>query len=323
MSSLHNFINVRNLTLEQQRVYIMYVNQYELISNQIDTLYEMLSDIRANITDLQTNSRRNRFDIRTIISDSHINRDMINRDIINRDIINRDGNINNDIQNRNNFTNTENTTTTSTTNITQNISPIERFLTNFFNTPIHSLHIPVSSVQINDNNLIHLTSEQINNASRLVRYNEIENPTCDRCSISLLEFNNDDNVRQILYCGHIFHENSLQEWFRRNTVCPLCRYDILNNNIPSSLQENNSSNSFSNDINSSLSTLVETNIDVNNPQFISVLNEVTQMIMNRYSNRNENTNVNTNENTNENTVSDSGSYTESDTGSDIDDISIS
>ena len=305
MSSLHNFINVRNLTIEQQRVYVMYVNQYDLISNQIDTLFEMLSDIRANITDLQTNSRSNSFDIRTIISDSNINRDMINRDIINRDIINRDRDSD---RNRNNSTNN---TTTSTTNITQNTSPIERFLTNFFNTPIGSLHIPVSSVQTN-NNIIHLTSEQINNASRLVRYNEIENPTCDRCSISLLEFNNDDNVRQILYCGHIFHENSLQEWFRRNTVCPLCRYDILNNNIPTSLQENYSSDSFSNDINSSLSTLVGTNIDVNNPQFISVLGEVTQMIMNRYTNRNENTN--------ENTGSDSGSYTESSTDSDIDDI---
>lgn len=305
MSSLHNFINVRNLTIEQQRVYVMYVNQYDLISNQIDTLFEMLSDIRANITDLQTNSISNSFDIRTIISDSNINRDMINRDIINRDIINRDRDSD---RNRNNSTNN---TTTSTTNITQNTSPIERFLTNFFNTPIGSLHIPVSSVQTN-NNIIHLTSEQINNASRLVRYNEIENPTCDRCSISLLEFNNDDNVRQILYCGHIFHENSLQEWFRRNTVCPLCRYDILNNNIPTSLQENYSSDSFSNDINSSLSTLVGTNIDVNNPQFISVLEEVTQMIMNRYTNRNENTN--------ENTGSDSGSYTESSTDSDIDDI---
>lgn len=307
MSSLHNFINVRNLTIEQQRVYVMYVNQYDLISNQIDTLFEMLSDIRANITDLQTNSISNSFDIRTIISDSNINRDMINRDIINRDIINRDRDSDSD-RNRNNSTNN---TTTSTTNITQNTSPIERFLTNFFNTPIGSLHIPVSSVQTN-NNIIHLTSEQINNASRLVRYNEIENPTCDRCSISLLEFNNDDNVRQILYCGHIFHENSLQEWFRRNTVCPLCRYDILNNNIPTSLQENYSSDSFSNDINSSLSTLVGTNIDVNNPQFISVLEEVTQMIMNRYTNRNENTN--------ENTGSDSGSYTESSTDSDIDDI---
>jgi len=310
MSSLHNFINVRNLTIEQQRVYVMYVNQYDLISNQIDTLFEMLSDIRANITDLQTNSRSNSFDIRTIISDSNINRDMINRDIINRDIINRDI-INRDRDSDRNRNNSTNNTTTSTTNITQNTSPIERFLTNFFNTPIGSLHIPVSSVQTN-NNIIHLTSEQINNASRLVRYNEIENPTCDRCSISLLEFNNDDNVRQILYCGHIFHENSLQEWFRRNTVCPLCRYDILNNNIPTSLQENYSSDSFSNDINSSLSTLVGTNIDVNNPQFISVLGEVTQMIMNRYTNRNENTN--------ENTGSDSGSYTESSTDSDIDDI---
>ena len=59
MSSLHYFINIRNLTLEQQRVYVMYVNQYDLISNQIDTLHEMLYDIRANISDLQTNNNNN------------------------------------------------------------------------------------------------------------------------------------------------------------------------------------------------------------------------------------------------------------------------
>ena len=270
MSSLHNFINVRNLTLEQQRVYIMYVNQYDLISNQIDTLYEMLFDIRANISDLQTNNR-NRY------------RDNIN-----------------------NSTYTENITNTN--NITQNRSPIERFLTNFFNTPI-------SSVQINDNTLIPVTSAQINNASRLIRYDEIENPTSDRCSISLLEFNNNDQVRQILYCGHIFHENSLQEWFTRNTICPLCRYDIRNyttNNIQHSVLENNSSNSFSNDVSIALSTLVGTNINVNDPQFISVLDEVTRIMINRY------TNTNTNTNTNENI----GSEITSDTESDIDDIPI-
>ena len=270
MSSLHNFINVRNLTLEQQRVYIMYVNQYDLISNQIDTLYEMLFDIRANISDLQTNNR-NRY------------RDNIN-----------------------NSTYTENITNTN--NITQNRSPIERFLTNFFNTPI-------SSVQINDNTLIPVTSAQINNASRLIRYDEIENPTSDRCSISLLEFHNDDHIRQILYCGHIFHENSLQEWFTRNTICPLCRYDIRNyttNNIQHSVLENNSSNSFSNDVSIALSTLVGTNINVNDPQFISVLDEVTRIMINRY------TNTNTNTNTNENI----GSEITSDTESDIDDIPI-
>ena len=80
------------------------------------------------------------------------------------------------------------------------------------------------------------------------------------------------------------------------------------NNIQHSVLENNSSNSFSNDVSIALSTLVGTNINVNDPQFISVLDEVTRIMMNRY--------INTNE-----TIG-SVSETGSDTDSDIDDIPI-
>ena len=56
--------------------------------------------------------------------------------------------------------------------------------------------------------------------------------------------------------------------------------------------------------------MVGTNINVNDPQFISVLDEVTRIMINRYTN----TNTNTNENI--------GSEITSDTESDIDDIPI-
>ena len=238
MSSLHNFINIRNLTLEQQRVYVMYVNQYDLISNQIDALHEMLYDIRANITDLQTNNVAN---------------------------INNDNNINmRNIYNYPNIISHNNTNTT--TGSSQNNNPMERFITNFLNTPI------------TNNNNLRPTREQINNASRLVRYNFIENPSSERCSISLQEFNNDDQVRQILYCGHIFHENSLQEWFTRNTVCPLCRYDIRNY-VRNDIQPSQTPNSIPNSINLLLSNLTRMNIDINSPQTISIVDEVVRLII--------------------------------------------
>ena len=252
MSSLHNFINIRNLTLEQQRVYVMYVNQYDLISNQIDALHEMLYDIRANISDLQTNNVAN---------------------------INNDNNIN--MRNIYNYPNiiSHNNTTTSTS---QNNNPMERFITNFLNTPI-----------INNNlRPITPTFEQINNASRLVRYDFIENPSSERCSISLQEFNNDDQVRQILYCGHIFHENSLQEWFTRNTVCPLCRYDIRNY-VRNDIQPSHTSNRRPNNIN--LYNLTEMDVDINSPQFISIVDEITRIMIQQYTNANANANANTNE----------------------------
>ena len=270
MSSLHNFINIRNLTLEQQRVYVMYVNQYDLISNQIDALHEMLYDIRANISDLQTNNVAN------INNDNNINM----RNIYNYPNI---------ISHNNNNTGT-NTSTSQANNL------IER-VTSFLNTPITN----------NNNNLrpITPTREQINNASILVRYDFIENPSSERCSISLQEFNDDDVVRQILYCGHIFHENSLQEWFTRNTVCPLCRYDIRNyvrnDNIQHSQNSNSVPNSINllrnltgfnldaNDVNFVLSNFRRLGVDINSPQTISIVDEITRLIIPHNTNTNENT----------------------------------
>ena len=264
MSSLHNFINIRNLTLEQQRVYVMYVNQYDLISNQIDSLYEMLYDIRANITDLQTNNN----------------------------------NVNNiNMRNIYNYPNIISHNNTNTRNTTTGLSQIERFVSNFLITPI------------TNNNNLRPTTEQINNASRLVRYDFIENPSSERCSISLQEFNNDDQVRQILYCGHIFHENSLQEWFTRNTVCPLCRYDIRNyvrnDNIQHSQNSNSVPNSVpnsinllrnltgfnldANDVNFVLSNFRRLGVDINSPQTISIVDEITRLIIPHNTNTNENT----------------------------------
>jgi len=46
----------------------------------------------------------------------------------------------------------------------------------------------------------------------------------------LERFNPTDQVRQINHCGHIFLPNEFNEWFQTNVRCPVCRYDIRNNN---------------------------------------------------------------------------------------------
>lgn len=79
-----------------------------------------------------------------------------------------------------------------------------------------------------DNVAVYPTHDQINNGTRQVLYSNIENPLNSSCPITLENFNNDDNVTQILGCGHIFNEDSLQSWFRNHVRCPVCRYDIRN-----------------------------------------------------------------------------------------------
>lgn len=72
------------------------------------------------------------------------------------------------------------------------------------------------------------TSEQIERATRQIIYSDIENPNLHNttCPIALRRFESDDEVTVIRYCNHIFCRDDLDNWFRNNTRCPLCRYDI-------------------------------------------------------------------------------------------------
>ena len=72
------------------------------------------------------------------------------------------------------------------------------------------------------------TIHQINRATRVVVYNTIVNPSNTRCPISLLPFEEEDEVIQVLECGHIFVRDELMNWFNQNVRCPLCRYDVRN-----------------------------------------------------------------------------------------------
>lgn len=46
------------------------------------------------------------------------------------------------------------------------------------------------------------------------------------CPITQQPFENGDRIRSICHCRHVFSNSSLLEWFERNTICPVCRYDI-------------------------------------------------------------------------------------------------
>ena len=88
--------------------------------------------------------------------------------------------------------------------------------------------------------LIYPTEAQLNIAIRQVIYSDIISPINRSCPISLDNFNDNELVSVIRFCGHIFKTEQLNTWFRSNCRCPVCRYDIRNytrnsenNNIPS------------------------------------------------------------------------------------------
>jgi len=238
-----------NLTNDQQRLINMYINQYNTTNSHIEHLLDMLDEIRSNIFNVITLSqpRRARINRHSRNSNTHINRIInqmfndrqnnyihydynrpINRNIYNENI-NRNS-INRNSINRNNINNN---------NINPNISSsifdsneLTNFFTNFLNTTVP----------------IRPTQQQIENASRLIRYNSIENPLSESCPISLEHFSNGEMVRQLKHCGHLFCQASFQQWFENNVRCPVCRHDIRSYraNTQTNIQTNPQTNTQAN-----------------------------------------------------------------------------
>lgn len=81
------------------------------------------------------------------------------------------------------------------------------------------------------------TQLEIESATRVRTYGEIENPINTECPISHETFENNDEVTEIRHCGHIFHTNSIQQWFLTGHQCPVCRHDIRNQNATTQTQD--------------------------------------------------------------------------------------
>jgi len=79
---------------------------------------------------------------------------------------------------------------------------------------------------------VYPTGEQINSATRIITYDESIELINHRCPISLADFEEGEDIRQIIHCGHCFCEDSIQNWFRSNVRCPVCRYDIRDYSLP-------------------------------------------------------------------------------------------
>ena len=81
-----------------------------------------------------------------------------------------------------------------------------------------------------------------------------------RCPITQEVFNPVNNVSRINHCGHIFNTSSIIEWFRYDTRCPVCRYNLRTASLNSDISRNNSTyNDLSrNNILREFSTLFDT-----------------------------------------------------------------
>ena len=114
------------------------------------------------------------------------------------------------------------------------------------NTPFRNI-ISLQNTVLHDDVVITPTEEQISNATEIIRFNE-NISTNTSCPITLDPFIHGERVCRIKYCSHLFKENSLRNWFRRNVRCPICRYDIREYNN-SSTNDEDSDNEYSDLVN--------------------------------------------------------------------------
>ena len=194
---------------ERQTLINMYNAQYNQTNLHIERLLDTLDDIRTNINNLIGNNMTssNRYFNRSYRNENR-NENRNNNRYNNRYTNPRRPYIYYDLSNpidRSTYINDEANNNNGNQDITD-------FLTTFLNSTV-----PVRPSQ-----------EQINTASRLVRYSEISNPNSISCVISLEPFESNDNVRQLHHCGHIFFPDQFNEWFSNHVRCPVCRHDIRN-----------------------------------------------------------------------------------------------
>ena len=227
-----------SLTVEQQRLINMYVSQYNQTNTHIDRLLESLDDIRNNIQSVllgnynynynySRQNRANRFNRGNYRYTNNTN-NYSSSNYLNSYI----NNLINDRSGGNVFPINESAYTRIFNRVPQNNTNTNTIFNNFLNSTVAVLP----------------TAEQIGRATHSVRYGDIPNPLSLSCPISLEPFNDNDMVRQIRYCEHVFSESQITQWFNNNVRCPVCRYDIRNyvsdelNNETNEINETNETN---------------------------------------------------------------------------------
>src|SRR3989338_1447322 len=58
------------------------------------------------------------------------------------------------------------------------------------------------------------------------KYSDIKDGKNDTCNICLDNFCQDDNVRKLSECQHIYHKDCIDKWLQINKNCPVCRCEI-------------------------------------------------------------------------------------------------
>lgn len=181
-----------SLTADQQGIISMYVEQRTLLNQHITRLNGMVQEIDRNIANI----------VATTISP------------------------------------VASSNPASSSSATASNNPAPAFSTRFHAEPLTYIYTDIInfdptqtansllSAFLNSTVPIAPTNEELDRASQLVRYGDLNQPVSRSCPISLEEFGENDPVRQLVHCRHLFSPDAFQTWFQTHVRCPVCRHDI-------------------------------------------------------------------------------------------------
>ena len=222
------------LSRNQQQLLTTYITQYNQTNAHIEMLTNMLDEISANIINILNTPQTRRPRRRPINTNTNANDRTSENSIPNPSTTNN--NFNDNSVFRDLYYTDSSSSSSSSSSSTSSMPDYYTTAGSFINAPTNAVNNPrvprnqdmqtLFSNFLNTPVTVRPTPEQIENASRLVKYGEIDNPSSDVCPISLEPFTSNMEVRQLLHCGHIFHPTQFQTWFSGQVKCPVCRYDI-------------------------------------------------------------------------------------------------
>jgi hypothetical protein len=236
--------NPGDINFNQRQVLDLYMNMYNSTLRQIDSLYEYLSELKHNIDNvvgIEDNYIPNLRENVTLGRNTGVRN---NYSILRPHETSENRHNTNDIS-RNNYDPIDNQHSPSSNNsLNEPNVPINHVSTN--NNSVNDIINLLNSYSMSSN----LSNDEIiQRATRLLRYSEIENPINDRCPISHELFLPDDEVLQIIPCGHVFNNSEINTWFNQNLHCPVCRHNIRDHLLTTLGNDASGNNILNNDLN--------------------------------------------------------------------------
>jgi hypothetical protein len=271
LDNQRELINTHKQYLELNNLYQKNITAYmnTILSNNVmqsDNTDDVLSNATYNLSDNVDNdsNQDNQYNADTVNHGILNNTDVSNTDVSTTDVSNTD-------VSTTDVSNTDVSNTDVSNNTDDNIAPtpFERTMQEH-NVNIQSINdsidrrrrnrrrrLPTVNTQYTGLNRQHLVSPTtvndyhntlvptviINQECDIIPYNSL-NTTQDMCPIDRLEFEENEPVMRIRFCGHIFRENNLRENFRSRATCPVCRHNIITTVTDTNYQRNNPSHNI-------------------------------------------------------------------------------